>query len=287
MAIKASSSVTIIKVNDGDSGIIVSATAPSAPTIGQLWQTKTGQPIKRWDGKMWVIHYISVENIDVNVLSAISANLGTVTAGTIKSADDSLVFDVTNGVLKSFNNYSLESTELKSGCLSISGKDKVADRIDMVLYPEMLKCSRNGGIGNLYVELVPGHTNKSGDMILNDVPLMQSIINLSKKIEKTGTWELLHEVAGSTFSEKNVVDLNIFKWIVVVCCPNESPYRVLNTSILSVPNALLCNSPSRCVESAYGGEANYYTAIAYFPSTTSVTCRSKSNWDRTRVYGVY
>lgn len=69
----------------GPSGIIVSSTAPSNPKVGQLWQTASGQPIKRWDGSKWVIHYIAVENLDVQTLSAIVANLGTVTAGLIKS----------------------------------------------------------------------------------------------------------------------------------------------------------------------------------------------------------
>ena len=72
---------------DGDSGIIVSPTAPENPKVGQLWQTASGEPIKRWDGSKWVIYYISVENLNVETLSAIAANLGTVTAGLIKSLD--------------------------------------------------------------------------------------------------------------------------------------------------------------------------------------------------------
>lgn len=63
----------------GDSGIIVSSTAPSSPTVGQLWQTASGQPIKRWNGSSWVLHYISVDNLDVATLSAITANIGTLT----------------------------------------------------------------------------------------------------------------------------------------------------------------------------------------------------------------
>ena len=46
---------------DGDSGIIVSPTAPENPKAGQLWQTASGEPIKRWDGSRWVLHYVSVE----------------------------------------------------------------------------------------------------------------------------------------------------------------------------------------------------------------------------------
>lgn len=67
----------------GDSGIIVSATAPEEPVVGQLWQTGTGQPIKRWTGSSWVIHYIAVDNLKVDTLSAIAADLGSITAGSM------------------------------------------------------------------------------------------------------------------------------------------------------------------------------------------------------------
>lgn len=72
----------------GTSGIIVSATAPSNPKVGQLWQTASGQPIKRWTGSAWAIHYISVDNLNVATLSAISAILGSVTAATITNKRD-------------------------------------------------------------------------------------------------------------------------------------------------------------------------------------------------------
>lgn len=85
----------------GPSGIIVSSTAPSNPKVGQLWQTASGQPIKRWDGSRWVIHYISVENLDVQTLSAIVANLGTVTAGLIKSKGGHFYINVDTGEIVS------------------------------------------------------------------------------------------------------------------------------------------------------------------------------------------
>ena len=85
----------------GPSGIIVSSTAPSNPKVGQLWQTVSGQPIKRWDGSRWVIHYIAVENLDVQTLSAIVANLGTVTAGLIKSKGGHFYINVDTGEIAS------------------------------------------------------------------------------------------------------------------------------------------------------------------------------------------
>lgn len=86
---------------DGDSGIIVSPTAPENPKVGQLWQTASGEPIKRWDGSRWVLHYISVENLDVQTLSAIVANLGTVTAGLIKSKGGHFYINVDTGEIVS------------------------------------------------------------------------------------------------------------------------------------------------------------------------------------------
>lgn len=85
----------------GPSGIIVSSTVPSNPKVGQLWQTASGQPIKRWDGSRWVIHYIAVENLDVQTLSAIVANLGTVTAGLIKSKGGHFYINVDTGEIVS------------------------------------------------------------------------------------------------------------------------------------------------------------------------------------------
>lgn len=88
MAVKASNIITLIRVNDGDSGIIVSALAPSNPSIGQLWQTVSGAPIKRWNGNSWVLHYISVDNLNVQTLSAITAELGNVKSADITNAVD-------------------------------------------------------------------------------------------------------------------------------------------------------------------------------------------------------
>ena len=85
----------------GPSGILVSSTAPSNPKVGQLWQTASGQPIKRWDGSRWVIHYIAAENLDVQTLSAIVANLGTVTAGLIKSKGGHFYINVDTGEIVS------------------------------------------------------------------------------------------------------------------------------------------------------------------------------------------
>ena len=108
---------------DGDSGIIVSPTAPENPKAGQLWQTASGEPIKRWDGSKWVIYYISVENLNVETLSAIAANLGTVTAGLIKSLDGHFFIQVNTGEIYSEDENGISSSAISKGVFVANGMD--------------------------------------------------------------------------------------------------------------------------------------------------------------------
>lgn len=119
---------------DGDSGIIVSPTAPENPKAGQLWQTASGEPIKRWDGSKWVIYYISVENLNVETLSAIAADLGTVTAGLIKDKNGTMLIDVTSGkiISKKIVQGAVENVaSLSNAYLAFSGKAPTMDRATM------------------------------------------------------------------------------------------------------------------------------------------------------------
>lgn len=118
----------------GPSGIIVSSTAPSNPKAGQLWQTASGQPIKRWDGSRWVIHYISVDNLNAQTLSAIAADLGTVTAGLIKDKNGTMLIDVTSGkiISKKIVQGAVENVaSLSNAYLAFSGKALTTDRATM------------------------------------------------------------------------------------------------------------------------------------------------------------
>ncbi len=107
----------------GKDAILIQSSAPSSPKVGQLWQTASGEPIKRWNGSSWVTHYISVDNLDVQKLSAIAADLGTVTAGVIKNKSETVIFDVDNGTLESWDTDALQSAKLSSGTLEVSAKD--------------------------------------------------------------------------------------------------------------------------------------------------------------------
>lgn len=118
----------------GDSGIIISPTPPENPKVGQLWQTASGQPIKRWDGSRWVIHYISVDNLNAQTLSAIAADLGTVTAGLIKDKNGTMLIDVTSGkiISKKIVQGAVENVaSLSNAYLAFSGKAPTTDRATM------------------------------------------------------------------------------------------------------------------------------------------------------------
>lgn len=134
---------------DGTSGIIVSPTPPENPKVGQLWQTASGEPIKRWDGSRWVLHYVSVENLDVQTLSAITANLGSINAGKIESNNGNMLIDANSGkiVSKLIDNGVVDSTmELNSASLAFSGKDSGGNPANMTFSMQGLAyINRNTG----------------------------------------------------------------------------------------------------------------------------------------------
>lgn len=109
--------------SDGTSGIIISQTAPENPKVGQLWQTASGEPIKRWDGSRWVLHYVSVENLDVQTLSAITVDVGKLTAGTIESQNKNMLIDIDAGKIVSKNLSTMGEMSIDESALNFAGKD--------------------------------------------------------------------------------------------------------------------------------------------------------------------
>ncbi len=75
---------------DGEStGITVSATEPTEKFVGMLWKhtgTVSGlvkDATYRWTGSKWELYLFAAKNIQVDSLSALSADLGKITAGSI------------------------------------------------------------------------------------------------------------------------------------------------------------------------------------------------------------
>lgn len=108
---------------DGDSGIVVSETAPENPEVNQLWTTGSKQPVKRWDGKEWVLYYIAIENLDVETLSAITAKLGTVTAGIIQSEDEQFVINTLEQLISLYSKTNGYTLDMERGELQFGGMD--------------------------------------------------------------------------------------------------------------------------------------------------------------------
>lgn len=139
-------------VKDGENGtpgkdaILISETAPEKPEIDQLWQTASGKPIKRWTGSEWVVHYLSVENLDVEVLSAIAANLGTVIAGIIKNKEGTVNFDVEKGIIDTYNDTNGSSSSYGAGSTYYMGKDPAGNAAQLAVnYYQLVYGDRAAG----------------------------------------------------------------------------------------------------------------------------------------------
>ena len=95
-------------------GVVVANNPPSNPLVGQLWKnTGFGNGYSYgttyyYTGSSWQVYLFYAANIQADNLSALSANMGTVTAGKIKSADGTFVIDVDNKKITS--NSSTESS---------------------------------------------------------------------------------------------------------------------------------------------------------------------------------
>ena len=137
--------------SDGTSGIIISQTAPENPKVGQLWQTASGEPIKRWDGSKWVIYYISVENLNVETLSAIAANLGTVTAGLIKSLDGHFFIQVNTGEIYSEDENGINSSAISKGVFVANGMDSGRHTSLSIFPTQIAQYSDGATISNLVI----------------------------------------------------------------------------------------------------------------------------------------
>ena len=121
-----------VRGESGENGMVVSKTPPDNPQVGQLWQTESGQPIMRWDGARWVLHYIAVDNLDVKKLSAITADLGEVTAGNISNPKKTFVIDVANGTItsKASEQTGADYMVLRQGSVFFEGNDPGTNRIN-------------------------------------------------------------------------------------------------------------------------------------------------------------
>ena len=79
------------------------------------------------------MYYFTAANIDVDTLSAITANLGTVTAGLLKSADGYVQFDLNNGFIRAYDEKLLNYVELYTGKIGFRGKNPASNLASLTM----------------------------------------------------------------------------------------------------------------------------------------------------------
>lgn len=254
---------TIEDGTDGSPGkdaILISETEPETPEIGQLWQMATGEPIKRWNGSSWVVHYISVENLDVQTLSAICANLGTVIAGIIQNESESFLIDVANGRIESYGSgikgYGIE---LNEGMLKFTN---IVNDIKVALSSYMELTMSNSGAGS-EMSLIPYSKDwwigeqHPADAESSAIPIRETLKKVDNKANKAWTQLKNQTTAGNSTI---TVDVSQYSEFLITCglasSTNGNYYRELGSTI--VPAAVLTSASG--IDHGSGSHQAFYSS---------------------------
>lgn len=270
----------------GKNNLIVSPTAPENPVVGQLWQTASGDAIKRWDGKQWVMHYLSVDNLKADVLSAITANLGEITAGILKNLLETFVIDVTNGTItsKASDLEGADEMALRQGALFFSGSNLASDRMTghYMTYGMVFKnITGDKGVRMLY---------DNGDLWLNknnkpnDDP-----IPLHETLERAKSAPVvLARCVSTSFQQFAIEDYQHFRYLILISGARmgSTLYRPLAECTVHPEIFLHCNSSNGGAIACYAEEPGNYRAELMAVDATTIRLRCKSSFDMAVLLGV-
>ena len=270
----------------GKNNLIVSPTAPDNPVVGQLWQTESEQPIKRWDGKQWVMHYLSVDNLKADVLSAITANLGEITAGILKNLLETFVIDVTNGTItsKASDLEGADEMALRQGALFFSGSNLASDRMTghYMTYGMVFKnITGDKGVRMLY---------DNGDLWLNknnkpnDDP-----IPLHETLERAKSAPVvLARCVSTSFQQFAIEDYQHFRYLILISGARmgSALYRPLAECTIHPEVFLHCNAQNGGAIACYAEEPGNYRAELMAVDATTIRLRCKSSFDMAVLLGV-
>lgn len=184
------------KGNTGDTGakgdptgVTKQATEPTSSErfIGMLWQytgtssisitgtTATPNAIYRWIGSSWELWYFYAVNIKANSLSAISGNLGTMTAGIIKVIAD-IVINAANktkkfgmlftkkGLLSSGPSYKADST-VSDTKMAVASLTQGELRFINTNYNDNLEQVQDSGTSSKNTGFLRFTSNENGDLL--------------------------------------------------------------------------------------------------------------------------
>ena len=265
----------------GKNNLIVSPTAPENPVVGQLWQTASGDAIKRWDGAQWAMHYLSVDNIKADVLSAITANLGEVIAGILRDKSGMFSIDLNNSVIRSIkNNQSVELTE---------GELRFTEQIDQlqvlatytasrIMYRladtsgEMFSMQYISGEGDVLVS-----SDRNGDYYLGKT--------LKKATEKP---VVLARCISTSFQQFTIEDYQNFRYLILITAARmgSTLYRPLAECTIHPEIFLHCNAQNGGAIACYAEEPGNYRAELMAVDATTIRLRCKSSFDMAVLLGV-
>ena len=270
----------------GKNNLIVSPTAPENPVVGQLWQTASGDAIKRWDGAQWAMHYLSVDNLKVASLSSITANLGEITAGILKNLLETFVIDVKNGVITSRAS-ELEGADemaLRHGALFFSGTNLASDQMTghYMTYGMVFKnLVGNKGIRMLY---------DNGDLWLNknDKP-NDDPIPLHETLERAKSAPVvLARCISTSFQQFTIEDYQNFRYLILITAARmgSTLYRPLAECTIHPEIFLHCNAQNGGAIACYAEEPGNYRAELMAVDATTIRLRCKSSFDMAVLLGV-
>ena len=265
----------------GKNNLIVSPTAPENPVVGQLWQTESEQPIKRWDGARWVMHYLSVDNLKADVLSAITANLGEVIAGLLRDKTGLFKIDLDNSVISSQKN--AKGVELTEGEL------RFTEQIDQLQVLATYTASKimyrlADASGDLFsMQYTAGekdmlvHSDNYGDYYLGKT--------LKSASEKP---VILARTTSSSFQTFTIEDFTHFRYFILICGArmNTTLYRPLAECTIHPEVFLHCSASNGGAVACYAEEPSNYRAEFQANSATSVRLKCRGMYDMAILLGV-
>ena len=265
----------------GKNNMIVSPTAPENPAVGQLWQTASGDAIKRWDGARWVMHYLSVDNLKADVLSAITANLGEVIAGLLRDKTGLFKIDLDNSVISSQKNG--KGVELTEGEL------RFTEQIDQLQVLATYTASKimyrlADASGDLFSMQ---YTSGEKDMLVHsdnhgDYYLGKTLRNASEKPV------ILARTTSSSFQTFSIEDFTHFRYFILICGArmNYTLYRPLAECTIHPEVFLHCSASNGGAVACYAEEPSNYRAEFQANSATSVRLKCRGMYDMAILLGV-
>ncbi|MEG2326577.1 MAG: hypothetical protein RSB63_10780 [Enterococcus sp.] len=224
MAIKASNTITLIRVDDGQdgdpTGVTESATVPANPYSGMLWKctgTLAGyqqNAIYRWNGSKWELFFFSALNVQAESLSAISADLGTVTAGTITGVDirgSQFLSEYDVKEIGGDGNSTKGKTQIQSGNFTTTYTVYYDDPVTGLVGNGAFQIDRSGNISSGYTINNSSNTSiyklSSSGLYLSDGIFEGELT--AAALTKT-TWINLIYASGFTTAEDNPCQYRIF-----------------------------------------------------------------------------